>query len=120
MKGLKEGESMNYRRELLKGNTDTLLLSLLSIQPMYGYQIIKELKKRSNGYFKFREGTLYPALHRLEAAKLVRGSWDRLPSGKERRYYHLTEKGLRLLGEKIAEWQGFSSAVNLVMQPLIT
>ena len=111
---------MNYRRELLKGNTDTLLLSLLSIQPMYGYQIIKELKKRSNGYFKFREGTLYPALHRLEAAKLVRGSWDRLPSGKERRYYHLTEKGLRLLGEKIAEWQGFSSAVNLVMQPLIT
>ena len=93
---------MNYRRELLKGNTDTLLLSLLSIQPMYGYQIIKELKKRSNGYFTFREGTLYPALHRLEAAKLVRGSWDRLTPGKERRYYHLTEKGLRLLEEKVA------------------
>jgi len=87
---------------------------------MYGYQIIKELKRRSDGYFKFREGTLYPALHRLEADRLVKGSWQRLPSGKERRYYQLTEKGLRLLEEKVAEWRGFSSAVNMVMQPFIT
>jgi PadR family transcriptional regulator PadR len=111
---------MEYRRELLKGNTETLLLSLLKNQPMYGYQIIKELEKRSQGYFRFKEGTLYPALHRLEAAGLVRGNWERLPSGKERRYYHLTEKGLKLLAEKVAEWQGFSSAVNLVMQPSTT
>jgi len=111
---------MEYRRELLKGNTETLLLSLLKNQPMYGYQIIKELEKRSQGYFRFREGTLYPALHRLEAAGLLRGIWERLPSGKERRYYHLTEKGLNLLEEKVAEWRGFSSAVNLVMQPSTT
>lgn len=111
---------MEYRRELLKGNTETLLLSLLKNQSMYGYQIIKEIKKRSQGYFRFKEGTLYPALHRLEADGLVRGRWERLPSGKERRYYHLTEKGLKLLGEKIAEWQGFSLAVNLVTQPSTT
>jgi DNA-binding PadR family transcriptional regulator len=111
---------MEYRRELLKGNTETLLLSLLKNQSMYGYQIIKELEKRSQGYFRFKEGTLYPALHRLEAAGLVRGNWERLPSGKERRYYHLTEKGLKLLAEKVAEWQGFSSAVNLVTQPSTT
>jgi len=111
---------MEYRRELLKGNTETLLLSLLKNQSMYGYQIIKEIEKRSQGYFRFKEGTLYPALHRLEAAGLVRGRWERLPSGKERRYYHLTEKGLKLLEEKIAEWQGFSLAVNLVTQPLTT
>jgi PadR family transcriptional regulator PadR len=110
-------ETVKYRRELLKGSTDTLLLSLLRGQPMYGYQIIKELKKRSEGYFRFREGTLYPALHRLEAAGLVGGRWERLSSGKERRYYHLTEGGLKLLEEKVAEWQGFSTAVNLVMQP---
>lgn len=108
---------MEYRRELLKGNTETLLLSLLKNQSMYGYQIIKELEKKSQGYFRFKEGTLYPALHRLEAAGLVRGNWERLPPGKERRYYHLTEKGLKLLAEKVAEWQGFSLAVNLVMQP---
>jgi len=111
---------MEYRRELLKGNTETLLLSLLKNQSMYGYQIIKEIEKRSQGYFRFKEGTLYPALHRLEAARLVRGRWERLPSGKERRYYHLTEKGLKLLEEKVAEWQGFSLAVNLVTQPLTT
>jgi len=111
---------MEYRRELLKGNTETLLLSLLKSQSMYGYQIIKELEKRSQGYFRFKEGTLYPALHRLEAAGLVKGNWERLPSGKERRYYHLTEKGLKLLEEKVAEWQGFSLAVNLVMQPSTT
>ena len=58
---------MDYRREMLKGSTETLLLSLLKNQPMYGYQIIKELEKKSQGYFRFREGTLYPALHRLEA-----------------------------------------------------
>ena len=62
---------MNYDRELLKGNTDSLLLSLLCQQPMYGYQIIKELGQRSQGYFNFKEGTLYPALHRLEEAGLV-------------------------------------------------
>lgn len=108
---------MECGKELLKGSTDTLLLSLLRAQPMYGYQIIKEMDSRSRGYFKFREGTLYPALHRLEGAGLVNGVWRRLASGKERRYYQLTEKGQRLLEQKLAEWQGFSSAVNLIMQP---
>lgn len=108
---------MSYKRELLKGATETLLLSLLKNQPMYGYQIIKELDKRSQGYFKFKEGTLYPALHRLESSGLVKGQWKRLPSGQERRYYHLTGKGQRLLEEKLAEWRGFSTAVSLVTQP---
>lgn len=108
---------MDGRRELLKGNTDALLLSLLKDQPMYGYQIIKELDKRSQGYFRFREGTLYPALHRLEAAGLIKGSWEKLPSGKERRYYRLTARGVELLERKLAEWRGFSLAVDLIMQP---
>jgi len=108
---------MEYGKELLKGSTETLLLSLLKDQPMYGYQIIRELESRSGGYFKFREGTLYPALHRLEAAKLVSGIWKKLPSGKERRYYQLTAKGLGLLEQKVVEWHGFSSAVKLIMEP---
>ena len=108
---------MDYRRELLKGNTDTLLLSLLQKQPMYGYQIIKELDRRSQGYFRFREGTLYPALHRLESIGLIRGVWESHASGKKRRYYSLTEKGVQWLEAKVVEWRGFSSAVNMVMQP---
>ncbi len=108
---------MNYGRELLKGSTDSLLLCLINYQPMYGYQIIKELEKRSNGYFQFKEGTLYPALHRLEEAGLIRGEWQRLPSGQERRYYYITQKGQQALTERLAVWQDFSTAIDLVMQP---
>ena len=108
---------MNYERELLKGNTDSLLLSLINFQPMYGYQIIKELEKRSNGYFQFKEGTLYPALHRLEKAGLIQGKWQRLPSGQERRYYYITLKGQKTLSERLTIWQDFATAVALIMQP---
>ena len=63
---------MASRRDLIKSSSDSLLLCLLEQQPMYGYQIIKELEARSQGYFKFKEGTLYPALHRLEKSGSVR------------------------------------------------
>ena len=108
---------MNFRRELLKGSTDSLLLCLVACQPMYGYQIIKEMEKRSNGYFQFKEGTLYPALHRLEKAGLIKGRWQRLPSGQERRYYSITEEGQYALDDRLAVWQGFSEAVDLIMNP---
>ena len=84
---------------------------------MYGYQIIKELEKRSKGYFQFKEGTLYPALHRLDKAGLVQGKWQRLPSGQERRYYYITQKGQKALTERLAVWQDFTTAVALIMQP---
>jgi len=84
---------------------------------MYGYQIIKELEKRSQGYFKFKEGTLYPALHRLEEGGLIRGEWQTLPSGRQRRYYHITEKGLRSLVAKRGQWLDFLAAMNLIIQP---
>jgi PadR family transcriptional regulator PadR len=108
---------MSYERELLKGSTDSLLLCLVNYQPMYGYQIIKELEKRSNGYFQFKEGTLYPALHRLEKAGLIQGKWQRLPSGQERRYYYITKKGQEALTTRLATWQDFATAVALIMKP---
>lgn len=106
---------MAYGRELLKGNTDPLLLSLLSLQPMYGYQIIKEIARRSQGYFKFNEGTLYPALHRLEKAGLVVARWQPAPNGQERRYYYITDKGNSALEAHRAEWRGFSQAVDIII-----
>lgn len=109
---------MNYGRELLKGNTDSLLLCLINSQPMYGYQIIKDLERKSNGYFQFKEGTLYPALHRLEKTGLIKGKWQKLPSGQERRYYYITEKGQKALNDRMVVWQGFSEAVNLIMLPV--
>ncbi len=109
---------MAQRLELIKGSAAPLLLCLIGQQPMYGYQIIKELKKRSQGYFKFREGTLYPALHRLEKTGLIMGTWQLLPNGRQRRYYHITDKGNRLLVEKRSQWQDFLTAMNLIIKPM--
>ena len=64
-----------YRRELLKGSTDTLTLALLAGKQMYGYQLVREMEQRSGGYFHLKEGTLYPALHRLERDGLLEGAW---------------------------------------------
>jgi PadR family transcriptional regulator PadR len=113
---MREGLVMTYERELLKGNTDCLLLSLLEDEPTYGYQIIRELERRSNGYFRFKEGTLYPALHRLEKDKLIEGKWQVLPNGQERRYYYITRKGQEALSSKLATWQDFSKAVRSVLR----
>lgn len=110
-------EKVRYGRELLKGSTEHLILYLIGQEPTYGYQLIKEMGKRSRGYFQFKEGTLYPALHRLEGEGLIKGRWERLSTGQERRYYYLTELGLRALNEKRAEWRSFAAAVNLIIGP---
>lgn len=103
--------------QLLKGNTDILILSLLRREPMYGYQMIKELERRSKGFLRMGEGTLYPALHRLERAGLIRGRWERLPNGQERRYYSLTRTGERRLEEQSTNWLRFASAVEMIVRP---
>ena len=103
------------RRELLKGSTETLLLALLSGQPMYGYQIVKEMEQRSSGYFCFKEGTLYPALHRLEREGLIEGQWNETASNQLRRYYHISQKGTAELHDREQEWRQFSRAVDMVV-----
>ena len=109
---------MAQRRELIKGSADSLLLCLIEQQPMYGYQIIKELERRSQGYFKFKEGTLYPALHRLEKSGLIVGKWQELPTGRQRRYYYITDKGYRLLVLRKSQWEDFLTAMNLIIRPV--
>ena len=84
---------------------------------MYGYQLVKEMDRRSSGFFRFKEGTLYPALHRLERDGLVTGSWESSPTGQSRRYYHITARGQRRLQSMLEEWHLFIRAVNLVAQP---
>jgi DNA-binding PadR family transcriptional regulator len=105
------------KRDLLKGSSYSLVLSLLEQQPMYGYQIVKELESRSLGYFKFKEGTLYPALHRLEKSGLISGIWQMLPNGRQRRYYNITVKGLAKLSFEKTQWHDFLNAMKLIIQP---
>jgi PadR family transcriptional regulator PadR len=111
-----EGNIMTKNNELITNSTDSLLLCLLSGSPMYGYQIIKELRNRSQGYFNFKEGTLYPALHRLESAGLILGKWQLLSNGQQRKYYNITERGLLSLVEKKDQWQDFIAAMNRVIK----
>jgi PadR family transcriptional regulator PadR len=109
----------SYDSDLLRGNTDSLLLFLINENGQtYGYRLIKEIEERSQGYFRFREGTVYPALRKLENDGLVQGEWKKLPSGQERRYYTITDHGRELLQKKLDMWQSFASAMALVMRPM--
>jgi PadR family transcriptional regulator PadR len=105
----------DYIGELLRGNTDSLLLALLEDSPMYGYRLIKEIEKRTDGSLRFKDGTIYPALHRLEQEELIRGKWV-TANGMERRYYFLTEKGKDILVQRKEQWRQFSTAVNRIIE----
>jgi PadR family transcriptional regulator, regulatory protein PadR len=103
------------RTDLLKGHVDLVLLSCLREGPAHGYLIVKRLLLRSDGEFELLEGTLYPALHRLEESGLVASRWE-TENGRRRRVYRLTRKGRVALGERVAEWREFSRTVNLVLR----
>lgn len=106
---------MDIDKGLIGGSTPLLLLSLLKEADRYGYEIIRELELRSDQIFQFREGTLYPVLHRLENNGYVRSYLAKGATGKERRYYQLTPKGEKQLAEEKKKWQSFSVAVNKVI-----
>ena len=112
------GNDPDYLPDLLRGNTEALLLFLIEeLEATYGYQLIKEIERRSQGFFHFKEGTLYPALRKLENDGLLQGEWQETPNGQERRYYRITEKGKEVLRAKLATWQQFSTAINLIFKP---
>ncbi len=105
---------MKYSKELLKGSTSTLILSVLENNDLYGYKIIRELEIRSEKAFEMSEGTLYPILHALEKEKYLNSYWNEI-DGRRRKYYHITEKGNKKLSEKKEEWRSFSANVNKVL-----
>lgn len=105
---------MKINKELLKGSTGTLVLSLLEKKPMYGYEMIKTIEQRSEGVFAFKEGTLYPILHALEAEGYLQTDWSD-NEGRKRKYYTLTEAGRKHLAGRLSEWRLFQSSVNRVL-----
>ena len=106
---------MKFDKSLLSGSTPLLVLSLLEAEDMYGYQMVTELARRSDDTFDLKEGTLYPLLHALEKGRYVRSYLKPAPSGRERKYYHLTDAGRRQLEYKTQEWRVFSQKVNKVL-----
>ncbi|GHO50213.1 PadR family transcriptional regulator [Ktedonospora formicarum] len=103
-------------RELMKGSIELILLAVLEHEPMYGYQIAKEVKASSRQILQLKEGSLYPALHRLEQAGLVVSTWQTRDDGAPRRYYRLTPLGREEVKARRAEWQTFTSAVEGVLR----
>jgi PadR family transcriptional regulator PadR len=104
-------------RELLKGSTPLLLLSLLQDGPMYGYQIIETVRGRTDGTYTLKEGALYPALHKLEAAELIASYWQTQANGRDRRYYSLQPAGQAFLEKKKKEWNQFVAMVSGFVEP---
>jgi DNA-binding PadR family transcriptional regulator len=100
--------------EKLKGHLDLLLLSVLSRGPGHGYEIITRLKVHSDGAFELPEGTVYPALHRLETAGLLASRWD-IVTGRRRRIYRLTQAGEAALADQAAQWRKFSGSMSRVL-----
>ena len=102
------------KSDLIKGHLDPLVMAILEREPLHGYGVIEELRRRSRGEFDLPEGTVYPALHRLERAGLLKSSWAE-GAGRRRRVYELTRKGRTALAGRRAEWTGFSAAMAAVL-----
>jgi transcriptional regulator len=99
---------------LLNGTVEMMMLDVISAGPSYGYEIVQTVLQRSGGQFELKEGSLYPALHRLERQKLLEAYWTE-SDGRRRKYYKLTAAGKKALAARRQEWQTFARGVNGVL-----
>jgi PadR family transcriptional regulator PadR len=106
-----------FSRELKKGSPELLILALLQEGDRHGYEIGKLIEGRSGGHLKFRIGSLYPVLCRLEDKKLIKGRWVEHGSGPRRRYYRLTAQGRKFLEAEKKTWEAYVSAINQIIGP---
>jgi PadR family transcriptional regulator PadR len=102
--------------EMLKGHLDAIVLAALEAGPAHGYAIIEAIKSRSESTFDLPEGTVYPALHRLEQAGLLASNWTTPTGGRKRRVYSLTKGGASALAERRKAWSRFSQAVDTLLK----
>ena len=107
----------SVQQQMRKGTTTVVILKLLADmgEPMYGYQIIRHLENRSNGYFEFKEGLIYPRLHQMEREGLLRSQWLGEPGTRRRKVYTITEVGQRRLKEELAQWRSLSTTLNQML-----
>ena len=106
---------MSFDRDLVRSIAEPIVLKLVAERAMYGYEIIKEINGRTNDAFQWKEGTLYPCLHRLENQGVIASEWVTPEKGKKRKYYKITSAGKKRLNAKLTEWKAFSSAVETLL-----
>lgn len=103
------------RGDVLQGTLDMLVLKALRLEPMHGWGITERIEEWSESVLKLGQGTLYPALYRLERQGLIQSEWRVTANNRRARYYTLTREGHRQLNDEVADWQRMSRAVNLVL-----
>ena len=108
---------MTIQEQMRKGPTTVIVLNLLAEldRPMYGYEIIKELEARSEGYFQFKEGLVYPRLHEMERQGLVHSEWQGREGTRRRKFYRITDSGRRRLEKERQGWRAFAENVDRLL-----
>jgi PadR family transcriptional regulator PadR len=102
--------------DLLQGTLDMLVMRAVADEPLHGYALVHRLKLISGGRLNVPQGSMYPALHRLENRGMLKGEWRETPSGREAKFYRLTAKGRRQLDAEVAEWRELAKAIALVLR----
>lgn len=106
---------MTFGRDLMRGSLDLMVLSVLTEGPLYGYLIQKKLREASGNMVRIQAGTLYPILHRLEVAGAIQARWDD-STGRDRKWYELTDKGRRLLTQQASEWHQYVECIRRLLE----
>ena len=101
-------------KQLVAASTKPLLLSILSYGENYGYQIIKEVERLSNGEIQWTDAMLYPVLHRMEKDDLIRSKWIKRDNGRKRKYYQITEEGLAALKREQQQWKNVDQVMRIL------
>ncbi len=104
------------KAEVLKGTLDMLILKVVAFGPIHGYAISQRIQQISNDFFRVPEGSLYPALHRLEDRGWLQAKWEETDSGRDAKFYTLTRAGRKRLGTEMVNWERLSEAVALILR----
>jgi PadR family transcriptional regulator, regulatory protein PadR len=102
--------------DALRGSLDLLVLKTLSLVPMHGWGIAQRIQQMSKGILEVNQGSLYPALQRLEKEGLISSDWEMTENNRRARYYRLTASGKRALGEELDSWKRFSTGLDAVLR----
>jgi len=104
------------KQELLRGTLDMLVLKVVALGPSHGYAIAQRLQQISKDFFRVHQGSLYPALHRLEDRRWLQAEWKESETGREAKFYSLTKKGRRQMDTELVNWERLCNAVGLVLR----
>ncbi len=116
---VESGDSVQFSKEMLKGYIEIIILSMLYEEDLYGYELAKRVKAKSNGVFELKEGTLYLAFKRLEQSKCIESYWGDEGSGGRRKYYKLLDTGKDVIRSKKVEWEELKKLIDLFLMEVI-